>query len=198
MRAYLGNYFLFIIVGILITSCGQRGFLGGTSKKAKIKQEVDIVVDSMNYAWNEMMKADDQKLAYINRLLDEISYCEEYDEKTLTDLKKKHEELVAIRYKPTSMTNEEIDRYDLVTDQLIKETLELADKTEELESHTIVPVLKEDIVQEDADVVVYRAKYDKWAMKYNKLIKENKNKLEKAGEPYQNMEIRPLFQLEFW
>ncbi|WMJ73442.1 hypothetical protein RCC89_09750 [Cytophagaceae bacterium ABcell3] len=166
------------------------------SKKAKVKKEVDTVVDSMDQAWHVMMAADDRKLADIDRLIGEISNVRGVEEPKTSELQKDFDDLLQMRYQPESLTDEQIDSYDLATDKVIKKSFELIEETEELEDDEEISELQKEIMDEDKDVVLYRARYDEWAYKYNKLIDDNQKRLERSGDPYNRLKKRKLFRLE--
>ena len=175
-------------------SCANNKGTGG-SKKKRLKYEATALSDSLDYSWKVMVDSDNEKLADIKRLLDEVSYTKEHDESEVQRLRKKQEALVNKRFSRGSMTSQQIDAYDTATDSLLRETFALVNATPEMEKHSITNQLLADIQKEDNDVIIYRVRYDQWAKKFNEFLENNSANLEKLGSPYKDYTKQPLFQL---
>jgi hypothetical protein len=178
---------------IFLVSCTGGGIFS-SSKKSTKKTATDLQ-EEVSTTWSEMIQADDRKISDIKRLLQEISYTKEYNQVTWAYINSIVADLPAKRYAQSTMTNNQIDQYDLATDQAIKKTFDLLDSTSEMHSHPLGEELKEDIQKADNDVVVYRIKYDISAKKYNAFIQKKSKSLSKLGEPYSGMKTLPLFEL---
>ena len=175
------------------TSCSNYGFQ--SSRKKKSIENVDRMLTKVNEVWIAMIQSDNQKIADINRLLLEISYTNEYDEAELLTLRTQTEELLSKRYEQYEMTSEAIDEYDNATTSLIRSLLELAENTPELEKNALSGELKDDIIEADSEVVLYRIRYDSEAKEFNNYLSENSGILKKLGEPYASFRPLPLFEL---
>lgn len=187
------NLFFAFILLIGISSCKTGGLF--SSGKKKVKNQADLFAAKADSSWGAMIDSDDKKIADIKRLLLEISYTGNHDAKKLDELQHKAEKLSAIRYKQLSMSSEEIDKYDLATASLVKETLDFAEETKELESHPIAETLKNDILDKDNEVIMYRIRYDQDAKEFNSFFEKNEGKLDKLGSPYSAYKKLPLFEL---
>jgi hypothetical protein len=165
-------------------------------KIEKVKMEVDQISDSLNKVWGIMMKSDDQKIADIKRLLQEISYTDKPSTIELMQLQKMQEDLTSKRYSQESMAeSKKIDEYDMATDSLIRRTMILTSTTAGIESHPLAKELADDIMEADQDIVRFRTLYDSWAKRYNQYLDKNENQLKKLGEPYASFKKKPLFEL---
>lgn len=159
--------------------------------------ELKTYQDSAKAAWESMIAEDDQKIAYIKRLLEEVSYTPKYNVVLQAKLMEECKALKSKRYdENTILISENIDKYDAATDSLIKGVNALVIGTPNIESYPLAQELTGDIIRLDNNVVVKRIAYDKWAMRYNKLIEEQKPSLEKLGPEYTKLSKKGVFQLE--
>src|SRR6478609_8491207 len=98
--------FTLILCSILLLSlsCERKSDNTNAGKEAKetskekVKRDMDLITDSLNTSWKNMVGTDDQKLADIKRLLDEISYTSDYDVVLHDSLTKQFAALKASRY----------------------------------------------------------------------------------------------------
>lgn len=185
-------------LGLLAVSCERKTDEGQSlTKKEKVKQEIDLINDSLNASWNNMTNSDDQKIKDIKRLLDEVSYTGKYNVLLLDSLVALQKQLSIKRYDAVTMNDsQKIDAYDQATDSLLKATFRLVNTTPEIENHPIAKTLIEDIMAADNNLVLYRARYDRWVKEYNDYIKKQSGKLEKLGPPYSELKKKPMFSLQ--
>lgn len=185
----------YFLIGVLffLASCSGNGIF--SSNKKSTKATANTLQEEVNKAWEEMIMSDDKKVADMKRLLQEISYTNDYDQTTWTYVNSMVENLPAKRYSQQSMTSSQIDQYDIATDQAIKKVFDLQESSNEMKSHPIGTELKSDIQKSDNDIVMYRIKYDVSAKKYNTFVENNTKTLTKLGEPYTGFKKLPLFEL---
>jgi len=162
----------------------------------QLKAKITMIGDSVKGAWMFMMEADDQKIAFVKRLLDEISYTPKYDIVAHAKLIDKCKALKAKRFDENSMSNSvSIDKYDAATDSLLREVKALVLSTPNVENYPLCGQLLNDITALDNDVVMHRVKYDNWAMEYNKVLDERKEEIAKLDTTYLNLTKKSTFQL---
>ena len=167
------------------------------TKKERVKQEIDLILDSLNSSWNTMNASDDGKIKDIKRLLDEVSYTGKYNAPLHESLLTSHRQLLSKRYDAITMeSSPKIDSYDQATDSLLRDTYKLVNTTPEIENHPIAKTLIDDIQKADNDLVLYRARYDRWVKEYNNYIEKHEDKLEKLGSPYNALSKKPMFSLQ--
>lgn len=169
--------------------------MSASSGKKKFRTEMDEIIDSMNLAWDNMASSDNNKLANIKRLLDEISFTENFNRQKFDSASALHQKLLGLRPQADNMTDHGIDEYDKATDKLIRETFTLKEETPNIEQHTLAEKLVNEIREADQNLVVFRFRYDRWAKQYNSKIRKNKKQLVRLGEPYRSMKEKPLFEL---
>lgn len=178
---------------LMLVACQERKTTSTTEvSEDSLGKEFTAIRDTAAKAWDLMIKSDDQKIADMKRLLLEISYCKKYNAMRLDSISKAVDGLAAQRYQQTTMTEAQIGTYDDQTTAIINAIRSLAQSTEELPSHPIAEELYNSIVQADADVVRYRALYDKFAFIYNEFIEKNKEALKSQGE----LKPLPVFSIQ--
>jgi len=191
-----------ILIGFIFLSLScERGSKESkekpSGKKAdKVKLEIDADIDTLNFVWKAMIRSDDQKIADIKRLILEVSYTDRYDILLYDSAVAMQKKLSPKRYDQVSMADSKlIDSYDAATDSLLRLTMQLVGTAKGIEGHPLAEQLMNDIVEADNKVVRYRAEYDIWAKKFNKLLEDNDKQLKKLGEPYSSFTKKPLFEI---
>lgn len=169
-----------------------------TESNNTLEATLKPIIDSMNYAWELIIKADDQKISDLKRLLLEISYTDKYDVMAHDSLLRLTELLPSKRYQLESMTSDQINYYDAETDKVINAVRELAGRTPGIENHDIVPKLLNDIISANGDILIQqRRKYDESATQYNNYLEQNKEAIQNAGTPYNSLKKKELFTIGF-
>ncbi len=165
--------------------------------QAQLVAKIGMFQDSAKATWKVMMQADDQKIAFVKRLLEEISYMPKYDIVKHAKLMEKCKNLYTKRFDEKSfMQSGNIDLYDAATDSLLKELKTFVISSPNVENYPLCSELLNDITALDNDVIMHRVKYDGWAKQYNALLDDQKEVLAKMGPEYANLKKMGLFQLE--
>ena len=199
------NKLIFIFLNVvLLNACKETKQEDKTETKAETKVElpqdqlqlkVNQLEDSSKAAWKFMIEADDQKIAYTKRLLDEISYTPKYNVVKHAQLVEKCARLKAKRYEINNLSSEKIDQYDIATDSLLKQVKALVLSTPNVENYPLCSELLNDINALDNDVVMHRVKYDNWAMEYNKILQNHSEELKAMENTYDSLKPKGTFQL---
>lgn len=150
--------------------------------------------DSLAVRWEAMIAEDDQKLADMRRLLQEISYFPVYNKARLETLQTQLQHLYDIRYEPESMTSEQIDQYDSATAALKNEIIQFANEHPDVEKYPLVGQLIDSIEASDQRVIFHRVKYDNYARDYNEFLETNREFV-RTIDTTDLHQKRPLFQL---
>ncbi len=197
------KYFSFIIaLSLFVFSCKESPKEEVKEEKKAIPQgqvqaDISIFQDSASFAWKNMTEADDQKIAFTKRLLDEISYMPKYDIMKHTKLMEMCKALKAKRYSEEGiLVSASIDQYDASTDSLLSAVKVFVVATPNVENYPLVNDLLKDITALENDVVTHRVVYDSWVQRYNQLLDEQKDALASFGEPYASLKKKGMFQLE--
>lgn len=198
MKKYVA---LISVCSFLIFSCEpkkeqkQEPTNTNVAEKSKVQMEIDQLLDSVNTVWNAMILSDDEKFLSIKRLLEEISYTKKYNVLKQQELLNQLPAIKAKRYTQETLSDSSITAYDAATDTLISHVFKLSAATPDLSNHTIAAELIEEINAANGnELIQYRVKYDRWAKELNAYIKNNKEELEKLGEPYKSLKELSLFE----
>jgi|SRR5690606_126394 len=187
----------FLISFLFLLSCEPK-----KEKKEWTAEEADslqLVFESLNDSvaehWNRMMVDDNQKIADAKRLLDEISYTNNYDPAQIDSLQSNLDQLKAVRYDSISMKNSEsIDYYDSASNKVINEIVQVAKDHPDFNKYPLMEQLINDINEANGRVLRHRVDYDYTAKTYNQFIEENKEIIEEV-DSLKDVEKKPLFEL---
>jgi hypothetical protein len=161
-----------------------------------LKTEYQQIQTQLDTTWQTMMEDDDEKIFYLDRLLDEVSYTGDYDEELYKSLKEQVAHLKEQRYTRQTMANStEIDLYDEATRKVMLEVIAFAREHPQYERYPLMEELIYDIQQKDQNVLLYRMDYDDAAKAYNRFI-EKHEELVKEIENKEEVEPLPLFELQ--
>ena len=188
-------------MSVIVFSCKESVKEEKKETKVVLPQEqlqakITMIGDSVQGAWIFMMEADDQKIMFVKRLLDEISYTKKFDIVAHAKLVDKCNALKSKRFDEGTMANSvSIDKYDAATDSLLREVKALVIATPNVESYPLCGQLLTDISALDNDVIMHRVKYDNWVMEFNKVLDEHKDEIETLGDSFSNLKKKSTFQL---
>ena len=190
------NLIISLLLGVMILlgSCGRRAKLT-KSEVDSLKAEYVSLLAPADTAWKIMMDEDDEKLFYLKRLLQEVSYTNEYDTIQYTSLMTRLEELKVIRYDQYTVSDSKlIDKYDSVTIQLVPEILNFASSHPMFGNYPLMAELIYNIRELDNNVLFKRADYDREAKKLNEYLTHNEDALA-DNLPDLDRNKKPLFEI---
>jgi hypothetical protein len=159
-----------------------------------LKDRITLVKDSTDKIWQEMEQSEKLMIEDVKRLLEEVSYTQNYNTLKQQKLMILADSVQKLRYTQNEMTSEQIDRYDAATDSLLARTIRLVIETPEMESHSITDELIKDIQSANSNIIYNRVRYDRWAKEFNVLLNTQKESLQQLGEPYSSYKEKPLFE----
>ncbi len=197
-------YWLILLFSLLLAACTEKARKEAVHEEEEKEELTDEALinritlshDSLNTVWREMIESDNQKYDDIRRLLLEASYTRSYNPIALEDLQKRTTEALDSRYDQETMTSEQIDYYDELSESLVKAVFSFVQQTPELQNHGITNQLVVSIQDADNDIIYFRVKYDRWAKEFNQLISNYQSRLQQMGEPYSSYKVKPIFTLE--
>ena len=168
------KFIIYILLISLFSACQ-------TEKKTEEKQaETDslavVYLDLSNEveaAWDSMMAEEDKKIVSMKRLLEEVSYTNEYDEAKFNALMDDVNTIKDLRVKIDSMETEDIDFYDSVSTGIITKVNNFAKGHPKFNQYPLMQDLIDDIYQYDNQKLIRRNAYDAKALEYNQFIKEH-------------------------
>ena len=196
----LGRITYLLVVTVLL------GFFHACDRKSRQAQSVSVdslliqyqaLSDSVDGSWIVMIDDDDQKHFLMNRLLQEVSYTNNYDKSRHEELASLLDELISMRYDQQTMSDSDlIDAYDSATFAVCDQIFEFASSHPRFESIPIMAELIEDINARNNYILMHRIHYDNWVKELNEFKKNNKEAII-SGDASIDVEEMPLFQLPF-
>lgn len=158
-----------------------------------LTSRMSILRDSLDHAWDEMIKDDDEKLEYMKRLLNEVTYVSNYDEQEYNKLTGLVDSLRAFRYNRESMRSSRlIDQYDSATNAVTRMVTDFAYESPVFEESDLMKELIEDIHSKNGMILIYRVHYDAFAEEINEIVDKHGDILQKHGHEYHTW---PLFKI---
>ena len=162
---------------------------------AAVRAQLDVLRDSADVNWTRMMASDDKKLADLRELLQDLSKFPNANQAQLAGLRTARARLQSQRYDRRTMASSPlIDRYDTAQDSVLKLVLPLAAPEGNAPTERVRDYV-EAIQLADANVLGYRAHYDRAAKAYNNYLQVHAEELRKQGGKYANLQPLPLFEL---
>lgn len=148
-------------------------------------QDFQKLKDNVQVAWDKMVLADDEKLASLARLLDEISFNPKHDEKAVAKGREMIKVLKAARFSQTEITTEVAGKYDNLTDSTINYVFELAEKTPDMDNYPLKNQLVDEIrVANDVGTIASISSYYDDAVKaYNTYVLANAENVKEKPLP---------------
>jgi len=174
---HIADSLLLVLIAMLILACQKQGKDSQESSdqlQDSINTRYHVLTDSIDNAWNVMIEDDNQKLQYMKRLLQEVSYMGSFSEKRYQELLDKVEKLKDIRYESkTAMTSRRIDQYDSATNEVSRQVINFAYGHPEFNKNGMMKELVNDIYSKNEMVLLYRVHYDAFAEARNELVDQH-------------------------
>ena len=191
-------YACFFITILLVSSCDKK-----TKKETLTAVEADslhhaflVIQDSLNTAWERMIEDDNQKIADAKRLLEEVSYTNNYNVMQFDTLQQNLALLLEMRYSNTSMAEPSaIDNYDSASNKVINTIMTVASEHPDFARYPLMKTLVKDIQEANGRVLRQRVSYDYAAKLYNQFLEENNAVLEEVYS-LKDLDKKPLFELD--
>ena len=162
---------------------------------SEVRAQLDILRDSADGNWQRMMASDDKKLTDIKGLLANLTQVPGLNAGQVQQLRQQADALHPQRYTRETLANSAlIDHYDAAQDSVLHHLYPLAAPDNNAPSAEIRDYV-EAIQRADADVVVYRAHYDRAAKAFNAYIQVHHDELQRMGHRYADLVPLPLFEL---
>ena len=188
---------LVLLLG-LAASCKRdnaKNVVVNPASAAAAKVQLDMLRDSVEVKWRNMVESDDQKLALTRLLLRELHGQPGRPEPQLKALEAANARLKARRYDQQTMaTSTLIDQYDAAQDSLLNALYPVAAPNGAASSENARNFV-EGIQQLDAGVVGFRVIYDDAAKRYNNYLTLHKDELQSLGGKYAELKPLPLFTI---
>lgn len=160
-----------------------------------LRAEYNSLLDSADRYWTVMIDDDNEKVLFMERLLKEVEYTQNYDRSVQDSLMARVQSVKDMRYDRMSMSQSSlIDDYDAAISGITVDVIKYASDHPDFENYPLMEELIGDIRQKDSDVLMLRVDYDQAARAYNSFVTNNKKYMSELDTTY--VEKYPLFAIE--
>jgi hypothetical protein len=187
---------LYIFLALILTgpACSRKAKLTGEYIDS-LKRNYKSLATSVDTSWNSMMNEDNRKLAYLKKLLNEVSFTNNYDSIKLASLQLRLNDLKSIRYDQYSLKeSRRIDLYDSLTIQLVPEIEKFATSNPKYDKFPLMKELIDAIDELDNAVLFKRSHYDNSVDQFNDFVNANLDAL-KEIYPDSDLNNKPVFRI---
>ena len=197
------NRLLFLALVAVLSSAGLAGCKTDRTKTATlnpasvaaVKAQLDVLRDSVDMKWQQMISSDDQKLGTTRLLLKELVGQRGVDAAQVAALARANDRLKRLRYDQATMAESaRIDQYDAAQDSVLHGLYPVAAPNGNAPTAQIRD-FTEGIQQADAAVVGLRVGYDRAAKAYNNYLRLHQQELSTLGGKYATLQPLPLFTI---
>lgn len=195
MKSVLKQTTWLVVLLVALAACNRTPKALDPASATAAKQQLEVLRDSVNIRWSEMMASDDAKITATNQMLNELERWPAADKQQLQQLTQANNRLKKLRYQQLTMQSTQIDQYDTAQDSLLTVLRTMTSRPDgPAPSSTVLNTL-DTIGQYDGQVVGYRVKYDQAAKKFNNYIQLHQAELQSLGGKYKQLAPLPLFEL---
>ena len=186
--------------GAFLSGCktdggGKTAATSNPASVAAVRAQFDVLRDSVDVKWQQMMGSDDQKVGTTRLLLQELSGQRGVSAAQVAALTQANARLKTLRYDQATMAESaRIDRYDAAQDSVLKALYETAAPGGNAPT-TQIRDFTEGIAQADAAVVGHRVAYDRAARICNNYLQLHREELNTLGGKYAALRPLPLFTI---
>ena len=178
-----------------LVACNRTPKAFDPASATAAKQQLDVLRDSVDTRWAQMIASDDAKITAINQMLNELERWPAADKQQLQLLTQANNRFKNLRYQQLTMQSPQIDRYDTAQDSLLSVLRAMTSRPDGPAPSTTVLNTLGTIGDYDGQVVGYRVKYDQAAKKFNNYIQLHQAELQSLGGKYKQLTPLPLFEL---
>ena len=186
---------LLLVAAVFLVSCNRKPKSFDPASVEAVKVQLNILRDSVEAHWSEMLDSDNAKLSDTRRLLRELTTQPGTDRTQLAQLQYANDRLPKRRYTQRTMAESaRIDAYDAAQDSLLRAVYGLAQPASG-EPTPIVKELTERIQTADVDLIAYRVHYDQAVARFNNYLIVHAAELQQLGGSYAKLQPLPLFTI---
>ena len=172
---------------------GSRTAAVSPASAAAVKTQLNVLRDSVDLKWRNMIESDDQKIGVTRLLLRELQGQPGRTPAQLQAFERANARLKARRYDQQTMaTSALIDQYDAAQDSLLQALYPVAAPNGGAPTENARNFV-EGLQELDAGVVGFRVQYDRAAQQYNDYLKLHQAELQSLGGKYASLQPLPLF-----
>ena len=181
---------------VSLDSCNRTPKVIDPTSPAAARAQINILRDSVNAQWQEMIASDDAKIKTTTQLLQALEQQPGTDRTQLQQLTQNNNRLRQLRYDQQSMAaSDRIDAYDAAQDSLLHAVYVLALPDADAPPTPTIGSLAQTIREADDQVVTYRVRYDEAAKRFNDYLQQHQEGLTSLGGKYAKLQPLPLFTI---
>lgn len=180
----------------LLAACNRTPKPIDPASATAAKEQLDVLRDSVDLRWTQMMASDDAKIVATGQMLSELERYPAADKQQLANLARVNGRLKTLRYQQLTMQSTQIDRYDTAQDSLLGVLRRIVSNPAGPAPSTTVQNTFDTIGQHDGQVVGYRVQYDRAAKQFNNYLQLHQTELQSLGGKYAQLKPLPLFTLQ--
>lgn len=187
---------LALLLVALFTACNRTPKPFDPASAAAAKAQLDVLRDSVDTRWTQMMASDDAKIVATAQIISELERNPGTDKQQLQQLSRANSRLQARRYQQLTMQSVQIDQYDMAQDSLLTSLRSIVTAPGAAALGTTVQNTLDTIGEYDGQVVGYRVQYDRAAKQFNNYLQLHRTELQSLGGKYSQLVPLPLFELQ--
>ncbi|SNC60320.1 hypothetical protein SAMN06265337_0233 [Hymenobacter gelipurpurascens] len=189
---------LWLLLALLLATsgCNRKPKLIDPASKEAVKTQVNILRDTVQARWQEMVASDDAKLQNTQQLLTILETQPDANREQVNYIRRANTRLKILRYDQQNMAESaRIDAYDVAQDSVLRMVYNMALPADK-EPPTDIKTLTTQIQDANAEVVVFRIRYDQAATRFNNYLQVHGAELQQLGGQYSKLKPLPLFTLQ--
>jgi hypothetical protein len=189
-------FWLLVALVVVITGCNRRPKAIDPASTEAVKTQINILRDTVEARWTEMLASDDNKMRNTQRVLTTLENQPGTDRTQLQNLQRANTRLKSLRYNQQTMAESaKIDAYDTAQDSLLQIVYRIALPTDRQPAEP-VKALTDQIQAADGELVGFRVRYDQAAMRFNNYLQVHMAELNQLGGKYSKLKPLPLFTIQ--
>lgn len=190
------SIWLLLAFVIIASGCNRTPKPIDPASKEAVKVQINILRDTVAARWQEMVASDDAKLRDTQQLLTILETQPDADREQVNYLRRANTRLKILRYNQQTMAESaRIDAYDVAQDSVLRMVYNMALPVDK-EPTDNVKTLTTQIQDANAEVVVFRIRYDQAATRFNNYLQVHSSDLQELGGKYSKLTPLPLFTLQ--
>ena len=190
------TFWLALLLAAILTACNRTPKPLDPASATAARAQLDVLRDSIDTRWTQMMASDDAKIVATAQILSELERYPTADKQQLQQLSRANSRLKARRYQQLTMQSTQIDQYDMAQDSLLTSLRGILTATGPAAPSSTVQNTFDTIGQYDGLVVGYRVQYDRAAKQFNNYLQLHQSELQSLGGKYRQLAPLPLFELQ--
>ena len=187
------SWLVVLLAFATLAACNRTPKAFDPASATAAKEQLEILRDTVDVRWTEMIASDDAKITATSQILNELERSPAADKQQLQQLAAVNNRFKKMRYQQLSMQSADIDRYDAAQDSLLGVLRTVVSAS--AGANSTVQNTFDTIGQYDGQVAGYRVQYDRAAKRFNNYLQLHQPELQTLGGKYKQLAPLPLFEI---